>query len=224
MKEVIEIAAQNESGSIWDKVAEYYKGKKINVLEIGVFRASQIEKAYSCCNIESYIGVDPYLGDVSDPYKGAYWRNEVDAYKVYEQSKKKFEGKEGAELLKTTSEIFFRSMKSDRKFDVIFVDGNHKFRYALQDMICGFSHLNVGGVMIVDDYGNVDTPEVTRAVNCFLELHYEYILSVDERIHWFKNRGKHIPVCDKDIYIFKKAEVFKRNLPEHYTKKYLYIL
>ena len=145
MSEKIEIAVtENKQVDIWNKVADYFGGKAIDVLEIGVFKASQISQAYSLCNIKSYVGIDPYLGDSTDPYKGAYWKDEVEAFKIYEQSKSIFE-RLGGNLYKTTSEIYFRSINKDMKFDVIFVDGNHKFSYALKDMAYWFSCLDVGG-------------------------------------------------------------------------------
>lgn len=84
------------------------------------------------------------MGDSTDPYKGAYWKNEVEAFKIYEKSKKIFEELDG-NLLKTTSEIYFRSIEKETKFDVIFVDGNHRFAYALKDMSYWFSCLAPGG-------------------------------------------------------------------------------
>ena len=145
MSERIEIAvAESKQIDIWDKIAEYFKDKKIDILEIGVFEAGQIGQAHSKCNVKSYTGVDPYLGDSTDPYKGAYWKNEVEAFKIYEKSKKIFEELDG-NLLKPTSEIYFRSIEKETKFDVIFVDGNHRFAYALKDMSYWFSCLAPGG-------------------------------------------------------------------------------
>ena len=112
----------------------------------------------------------------------------------------------GGKLLKTTSEIYYRSLEEGKEFDVIFIDGDHRFIPALQDMVHWFSKLKVGGVLIVDDYANTDTPQVTAAVNWFLEMYQDNIASVDEITKSFKNKGKHIPVFNKDIFIFKKSE------------------
>ena len=224
MSEKIEIAVvQNAQAGIWDKVADHFKEKEIDVLEIGVFKAAQIGQAYSSCRIKSYVGIDPYLGDATDPYKGAYWRNEVEAFKIYEQSKRIFDDL-GGDLLKTTSEIYFRSIDKQKRFDVIFVDGNHRLSYALKDMTYWFSCLAVGGVMIIDDYANVDTPDVTKAVNLFLEMHEDSILTVDACDRWFKNRGKHIPVCNKAVLVYKGRER-ETNMFELYggAEKQLYI-
>lgn len=223
MSERIEIAvAESKQIDIWDKIAEYFKDKKIDILEIGVFEAGQIGQAHSKCNVKSYTGVDPYLGDSTDPYKGAYWKNEVEAFKIYEKSKKIFEELDG-NLLKTTSEIYFRSIEKETKFDVIFVDGNHRFAYALKDMSYWFSCLAPGGVMIVDDYANTDTPDVTKAVNLFLEIHEESISSVDACDRWFKNKGKHIPVCNKVVLICKENEKSGKTFVMRVMSKQWYI-
>jgi hypothetical protein len=48
--------------------------RAINVLEIGVFRANLVKGFFeqSDLSIARYDGVDPYLGDDSDPYLNAY--------------------------------------------------------------------------------------------------------------------------------------------------------
>ena len=224
MSERIEIAVpENRQAGIWSRIAEHFKEKEIDILEIGVFKAGQIGPAYSNCNVKSYVGIDPYLGDSTDPYKGAYWKNEVEAFKIYEQSKRIFD-KQGGTLLKTTSEIYFRSISEDRKFDVIFIDGNHRFSYAMKDMTYWFSHLAVGGVMLIDDYANTDTPDVTRAVNLFLELHEDCIRSIDAFDRWFKNKGKHIPVCNKVVFVYKESEHKEKIFDVHgNTEKQWYI-
>ena len=60
--------------------------------------------------------------------------------------------------------------------------------------------------MLIDDYANTDTPDVTRAVNLFLELHEDCIRSIDAFDRWFKNKGKHIPVCNKVVFVYKESE------------------
>ncbi len=213
----IEIEVSINDCRPWDKVKEYYQDKELSVLEIGVYKASQIRAAKSKCNIKTYVGIDPYMGDNRDSYKGAYWKNEVEAFKIYKQSKKIFE-ENGGELLKTTSEIYYRSIEEDVKFDVIYIDGDHRFDAALKDMIHWWLKLEKGGVMIIDDYANPDTPDVTRAVNIFLEMYQKSIEFVDEATWSFKNKGKHIPVFNKRILVFKENE-----LEEDYNNKKLYI-
>ena len=69
--------------------------------------------------------------------------------------------------------------------------------------------------MLIDDYANTDTPDVTRAVNLFLEWHEDCIQSIDTCDRWFKNKGKHIPVCSKVVFIYKERESKKRIFAVH---------
>jgi len=211
----IEIEVKKENRSIWEKVSEAYGDKALSVLEIGVYRAGQISSAHKWCNVKAYTGIDPYLGTSADPYRGAYWRDEVDSFYVYKESKRKFE-KLGGNLYKTTSEIFYRSLNEDERFDVVFVDGDHRYVPALQDMFFYFKKLVPGGCMIVDDYANTDTPQVTNAVNCFLEMNEEEIERVDELELVFKNARKHIPIYDKQIFIYKKDGRYQKSEKETY--------
>jgi hypothetical protein len=87
----IEINIPQDNPCIWDKVKEKYGDKEISVLEIGVYKAAQIDTAHHKCNIKAYIGVDPYSGTVSDMYKGSYWKDELESFRIYEQSNRIFD-------------------------------------------------------------------------------------------------------------------------------------
>lgn len=189
---------------IWDKVKEVYQDTPIRILEIGVYRAGQIRKAFNkgTLHIKEYIGVDPYLGDSTDFYTKSYWQNEVDCFRIYKSSKEIFE-KNGGILYKTTSEIFYNSLGEDEYFDVIYVDGCHTFEDALWDMSRWFSKLRCGGMLIVDDYGNSDTPDVTRAMSEFIKLFKPCIDDISfERVE-FVNAGKYIPISLEKVFIIK---------------------
>jgi len=67
-------------------------------------------------------------------------------------------------------------MESEFPFgvDFIFVDGGHAYNQALSDMNNTWDHLNLGGIMIVDDFessapNGCSIPDVDRAVYFFSE-------------------------------------------------------
>jgi predicted O-methyltransferase YrrM len=75
---------------------------------------------------------------------------------------------------KGTSFSYFDRVKEDGKFDLIYVDGSHHCDDVLLDAIKAFERLEVGGIMIFDDYlwrlyprAN-DNP--AAAINAFLRL------------------------------------------------------
>ena len=54
-------------------------------------------------------------------------------------------------LLQTPSDEFFSSLASDERFDIIFVDGDHRFEQSLRDVEHALDHLADGGVVLVHD-------------------------------------------------------------------------
>ena len=50
------------------------------------------------------------------------------------------------------SQIELRKLPTDELFDIIYVDGRHEARSALEDLVLAWRLLAVGGVLIADDY------------------------------------------------------------------------
>ena len=198
MKNQIQVNKNYNGRNIWEVVRDYYGEREINVLEIGVYKATQIKYAKKILNINNYVGIDPYMGTENDSYLGAYWKGEIDAFNVYKEAKEVFENLGGI-LYKTTSDTYYHSRPNEVTYDVIMVDGDHRYKAALTDIINFWELLKVGGIMIIDDYANVDVPDVTKAINDFLGLADECIDRIDESSYWFRNTGKRIPVVNKII-------------------------
>jgi len=56
----------------------------------------------------------------------------------------------------------------DGSLDMVVVDGDHTAFGVTSDFQCWWPKLRVGGIMLFDDYGNSDWPEVERAANAVL--------------------------------------------------------
>lgn len=179
---------------------KYFSGNEVRILEIGVFKAGLTKLfASSSLNIISYDGVDPYLGSDDDPYTGAYWDSPSDADKIYLSAKKYYDSK-GYSLHRMTSAEYFDSAYKSKEYDIIYVDGDHRMYYAMQDMEEYIHLLAENGIMLVDDYGNVDTPEVTHALNRFIDNRRDVIKEIGYYISPFQNVGKYIPVSQTTVY------------------------
>ncbi|MDR2627713.1 MAG: class I SAM-dependent methyltransferase [Dysgonamonadaceae bacterium] len=174
-------------------LSEYFPDNNIplDILEIGVYKASFIQRCHKMnLNIKSYTGVDPYSGGPDDPYSGGYWkRDNVEA--VYASAKSCFKSF-GATLLRMSSDDFFKS--NTKLFDLIYVDGDHRYEPALKDMKNARLCLTQGGVMLIDDYANSDTPHVTRAVNDFIRTCAGEIVEVGYHQQDFQKGNKIIPI------------------------------
>lgn len=80
---------------------------------------------------------------------------------------------------KGTSFSFFDNLESNIKFDLIYIDGSHYIDDVMIDALKSFAHLNVGGVMIFDDFfwGYYDDPvsNPASAINSFITLKKNYL-------------------------------------------------
>jgi predicted O-methyltransferase YrrM len=75
---------------------------------------------------------------------------------------------------KGTSYSFFNDNPATNRFDVIYVDGSHYCDDVVVDALKCFELLNVGGIMIFDDYFWRSSPRIAdnpaAAINLFLKL------------------------------------------------------
>ncbi len=193
-------------GEVYAEIVRLYNqdAAKLTILEIGVYKASLLKgfRRKIPEMIAAYYGVDPYLGDTTDPYFASYWRGERSvAEEAYTSSKAYFEDA-GGTLLRMTSDQFFA--QNSTIFDVIIVDGDHRVEPAIRDLKNSLRFLAPGGLLMCDDYGNSDTPQVTKAVNTFLDEHPDFFSAAGFRPIWFQNKGKHIPIQLSVVYWKKK--------------------
>lgn len=87
------------------------------------------------------------------------------------------------------------------QYDVIYVDGDHKYESALWDLCRWFSRVKPGGLLFFDDYGNIDTPEVSRAANAFFAICKGEFGRMGYYDKNFINRGKFFPAISRNIFV-----------------------
>lgn len=126
----------------------------INYLEIGTFEGCSMSVCLQHqCKIDA-IGIDCF--ELSG-HKASY----EFALKNINKYKKE---KDSVNLIKGfSSDIEIIQKVSDKKYDLIFVDGDHSRSQVLDDYKNYFPLLKEGGFMVFDDY--VTEPEVRSAVN-----------------------------------------------------------
>ena len=54
-------------------------------------------------------------------------------------------------LHRKTSDEFFKQLKPDTLFDLVFLDGLHTYEQTARDFVSAWKHLRAGGVIVVDD-------------------------------------------------------------------------
>jgi hypothetical protein len=180
----------------------YYGEKQLRILEIGVYKAGLLSALAdnSKLRIASYVGVDPYAGEQGDPYLGAYWGSKSMAEEKFQAAKRIFTSK-GGKLCRMTSREFIAANRYNEEFDLIYVDGDHSYTQAFWDINAFFPMVASGGLLGIDDYANVDTPDVTIATNKFINTHHGYIAKIAGVKSWFVNVGKSLPVVQVSVFV-----------------------
>lgn len=75
--------------------------------------------------------------------------------------------------------LSFLKVETSKKYDIIFIDGNHTAPFVLTDAVLSWYLLKTGGLMIFDDYmWEADKKETIRpqlSIDCFLRIFSDYI-------------------------------------------------
>lgn len=145
-----------------------------NILEIGSYEGRSaifFLKFFLGSNITC---VDTWTG--SDEHN----KNEfIKIEKNFDLNTKIFLSKKKIKKLKITSNIFFK--KNLKKFDLIYVDGDHSSKQVSLDIANSWNALNKGGLLILDDFmwwyykdlkQNPSTPINKFIVNTLQEIDY----------------------------------------------------
>jgi len=188
----------------WDICRQVFgDGHPLSILEIGVYRGALGSALNGQVSVRSYTGIDPYSGDLTDSYFHVYWSGKRGAQSVYESTKTLY-NKLGYRLERARSASYWRLC--DETFDTIIIDGDHSFDFALWDMHHWFQRLVPDGLMLIDDYDNPDTPEVTKATTEFLKRNAGLIANIGYRHFEFLNNDKIVPVGQSVVYVQKRSD------------------
>lgn len=96
-----------------------------------------------------------------DPYMGRHEQ-------YYESAKQRL-SKYGAEIIRKTSMDAVGSF-ADESIDFVYIDGNHRFEYVMQDLIKWCPKVRRGGIVAGHDYA-VDTMDVVYSVDAYTRSH-----------------------------------------------------
>lgn len=121
------------------------------MLEIGSadgVTAAKIAQAHPGARI---ISVDPYLGPDVDRERLANWKKNQ---------------QHNQHLWLSKLDIFH--FVCGQKFDVVLVDGSHRYANVMSDMQYSLTLLKETGILAMHDYGNDDWRQVKQAVDRFL--------------------------------------------------------
>jgi hypothetical protein len=125
------------------KKKNYYE-KKINMLEIGSYEGN---------SSVFFLKYFPKLNlTCVDTFKGSIEQENKDFNQVYENFKFNVNGYEKRlKIVKDTSDNFFKSPDAEL-YDLIYIDGSHRYKDVLNDARNSYMLLNKNGYLIFDDF------------------------------------------------------------------------
>lgn len=161
-----------------------YENKQLNYLEIGSFYGANIiffAYTYGKHKDTKLYCIDPYEDyDEYDEYKTK--QNEHYLTFLQNVSNNNLNNKIILKKGYLNNEIY----KFDNNFfDIIYIDGNHKPEYVLEDAVLSFRKLKINGIMIFDDYFHDGLNLTKKGIDAFLNVYsskYEFIGFQDHQI------------------------------------------
>lgn len=137
--------------------------KGMRLLEIGAYTGEST--SIFCQHFENVVTIDPYscaderrFAPMAEVYGAFCWR--MSQYTNYT-------------LVKKTSDDAFEEL-ADRRFDVVYIDGNHSYEYVKRDILNYQKLVKAGGFLAGHDYSD-SWAGVKQAVNeCFGRPHMQF--------------------------------------------------
>ena len=156
-------------------ISENLSSKDLYVLEIGVHKGDFSKQLANNLDPKKLILVDPWIAHDDEVYSNSWYgkssiSNQVIQDQYFLDIKKYFENEirlETVEVHRKTSDDFFD--QNQLKFDLIYIDGNHLFDFAIRDISNSLNFINHDGIIVLDDYGVAGwwNDGITKAVNFF---------------------------------------------------------
>ena len=140
---------------------KYFKNKKIDAIEIGTYEGKNAKDILKNLNINKIYLIDPWLEyNEYKEYKEPHPQKELDnAYQKTKRLLKRYQDKT----------IYLKDFASNVKdkvqvVDYIYIDGNHTYKYVLEDCENYWTKVKDGGILSGHD---IDLKDVSRAVEDF---------------------------------------------------------
>jgi predicted O-methyltransferase YrrM len=172
--------------------------EELHILEIGSFEGKStiwfIENLLNNKN-SSITCIDPWVSynqkndslnsynkniskeDLSDLSEGYIFSNE---YNTFVKNIIKTNKLNQVNIMRGFSDIVLPNLiLTNKKYDIIFIDGNHTAPYVLLDAVMSWKLLNVNGIIVFDDYlWELNKPETLRpkmAIDDFIKNYADYL-------------------------------------------------
>ena len=156
------------------------KGYKTGI-EIGVQRGKNAYNMIQCLNLDNIYCIDPYLN-----YKGSLDGSQEKQNKIIKESHRRL--KRYGDKVIWIKKLSEEAINDVPIVDVIYIDGNHQYKYVMNDLILYYNKVKKGGLLAGHD---INIPDVYRAVSKFTVM-----LSIED-----------VYIKRKDWWFFKQKQL-----------------
>ena len=154
----------------WKKNLKKYKKKNISYLEIGSFEGISAYFIHQFFKNKNIHCVDTWLG--SDEHG-----KDTNFKDVEFKFDNNLKNAENLNKYKITSDIFFDN--NQNFFDIIYIDGLHKYYQVKKDLNNALKYLKEDGIIICDDYfWNLDGEKLEKPISAINEVVNENSLKI----------------------------------------------
>jgi predicted O-methyltransferase YrrM len=129
----------------------YFKSKSIKAMEIGTWKGDNAKSILKELNINNLILVDPYKWYDGFERKHGRIYDTINMDKLYLKVKRIFEDYENVRVIRDKSSELNRNEIGD-KFDFIYIDGNHEYKFVKEDIIKFYDFVRKGGILAGHDF------------------------------------------------------------------------
>jgi predicted O-methyltransferase YrrM len=117
--------------------------------------------------IEEYIGIDPYVCYSNGFNDGPNDFSQLHYDHLYLFVEKRLQGNT---LIRKPSKEAFLQIDKTRKYDVLFIDGDHRYEPVLEELYMYGGLIREGGFLGGHDYNPEGFPGVVKAIHEFAEI------------------------------------------------------
>lgn len=139
---------------ILNYLKDKYKNNIVNIIEIGARYGESTEILLNNLNVDKYYIIDPYVD--YEEYKidgfNSILKSNNDA--LFRDIQNKFYNYKSNIIFKRTFSDDKETINSieDKSIDIIFIDGNHSYKYVFNDLVNYSSKLKENGTLCGDDF------------------------------------------------------------------------
>ncbi len=164
-----------------------YKRRK--GVEIGVGKGEFSEQIAAQCPGVKLYSIDPWE-PFTDPRKSSLKNHSRENQKRHrKEAIKRLSKYDNCEIIEKRSMDAVGLFK-DGELGFAYIDGNHSFDYAIQDIIHWSNKVKSGGIVACHDYDRFRGPDVMEAVQVYLKCHkiHQYYVTSEQlpTVYWKK--------------------------------------